>query len=225
MSVAEQVAIKGTRDGLLVTLGAGDLADLLFELADRLQRTASFFQGGRVTLGVGSRALSVGELQAISEVLTDADVRLQSVISTNQDTLRAARELGIKAATKTDRPAVRRSRGDELTESRRGLLVRRTLRSGQTIRNRGHVVIIGDVNPGAEVVAGGDVVVWGRLRGLVHAGAMGDDRAVVCALMLAPTQLRIGNHIARSPDEKKGTSYSPEIAQVQGTRIVVEAWR
>jgi len=223
--VAEQVAIKGTRDGLLITLGRGDLADLLFELADHLQRTASFFQGGRVTLAVGSRALSVAELQAISDVLADADVHLRAVVSTDQSTLQSAQALGIKTMTQTDRPVVRPSRERKTDESRRGLLVRRTLRSGQTIRNRGHVVVIGDVNPGGEIVAGGDVVVWGRLRGLVHAGAMGNDGAVVCALVLAPTQLRIGNHIARSPDDKVGTAYAPEIARVQGTRIVVEAWK
>ena len=225
MMVANEVTIKGMRDGLLITLGDGDLADLLFELADRLQRTASFFQGGRVTLAVGSRALSRSELQAINDVLVDAGVHLRAVVSTDQGTLQAARGLGIKTATKTDRPAVRPRRERAVDESRTGLLVRRTLRSGQTVRNRGHVVILGDVNPGAEVVAGGDVVVWGRLRGLVHAGAMGDDGAVVCALVLAPTQLRIGNHIARPPDDKRGTSYSPEVARVQGSQIVVEAWK
>jgi septum site-determining protein MinC len=105
------------------------------------------------------------------------------------------------------------------------LLVRRTLRSGQAIQHPGHVVVIGDVNPGAEVVAAGDVVVWGRLRGLVHAGAMGDDEALVCALRLTPTQLRIGNHIARPPDQERQDDRPPEMARVQGNRIVVEPWR
>jgi len=104
------------------------------------------------------------------------------------------------------------------------ILTRRTLRSGQAVRHVGHVVIIGDVNPGTEVIAGGSVVVWGRLRGLVHAGALGDDNAIVCALLLAPTQLRIGNHIARPPEGEGRRPKSPEMALVRDGRIVVEAW-
>ncbi|MBK7894707.1 MAG: septum site-determining protein MinC [Anaerolineaceae bacterium] len=85
-----------------------------------------------------------------------------------------------------------------------GLILKETLRSGRSIYHEGHVVVIGDVNPGAEIVASGDVIVWGRLRGLVHAGALGDETAVICALELTPTQLRIADQIAISPDEKRG---------------------
>jgi septum site-determining protein MinC len=85
------------------------------------------------------------------------------------------------------------------------------------------VVIIGDVNPGAEVVAGGDIVVWGKLRGKAHAGAAGDEDAVVCALQLAPNQIRIASLIARPP-ERGRTPKAAEIAHVQNGRIVVERW-
>ena len=90
----------------------------------------------------------------------------------------------------------------------------------------GHVVIIGDVNPGGEVVAGGDVVVWGRLRGLVHAGATGNPEAWVCALQLAPMQLRIADLFSRAPDaasERKRHAL-PEVARIRDGKIVVEAW-
>jgi septum site-determining protein MinC len=103
------------------------------------------------------------------------------------------------------------------------VMIRRTLRSGQTIRHPGHVVIMGDVNPGAEVVAGGNVVVWGRLRGVVHAGATGHQKAVVCALDLAPTQLRIGTQISTSP-ERKGKP-RPEMAYLKDERFVAESWK
>jgi septum site-determining protein MinC len=105
------------------------------------------------------------------------------------------------------------------------VLLRRTLRSGQAVHHDGHVVILGDVNPGAEVVASGDVLVWGRLRGLVHAGASGDETARVCALQLNPTQLRIGEHIARPPEENRRRSVIPEVARVVNGQIVVEAWQ
>jgi septum site-determining protein MinC len=84
------------------------------------------------------------------------------------------------------------------------------------------VIVIGDVNPGAEIVAEGDIVVWGRLRGMVHAGADGNDEAVVCALDLAPTQLRIADKIAIPPQERGEAK--PEIAVVRGNQVVAESW-
>ena len=219
------VTIKGTREGLLITLGGGEWEALLEELAERLERTATFFQGGWVTLQVGDLELPRERIQAIVELLAQHGIALESVFSTAAGTRQAAQALGFRTASKlrVDRPSRREPRVER--ESVGGLLVRRTLRSGQVIHHAGHVVVIGDVNPGAEVVAGGDVVVWGRLRGLVHAGAMGDDEALVCALSLAPTQLRIGNYIARPPDEEGWGNRPPEMARVQGGRIVVEPWR
>jgi septum site-determining protein MinC len=101
----------------------------------------------------------------------------------------------------------------------------RTLRSGQAVRYAGHVVVMGDVNPGAEIVAAGDVLVWGRLRGVVHAGASGNNNAIVSALQLTPTQLRIGTFIARAPDESPRPLRGPEVARVRDGRILIEAWK
>ena len=213
------VTIKGTRDGLLVTLGEGELGDLLAELGERLKRTASFFKGGRVSLQVGQRELSVAELEGIEALFSQNDISLQMVLSASPITRASARSLGLQTrAEPIAEPSPPRDAGQ-------GILIRRTLRSGQVIQYPGHVVIIGDVNPGAEVVAGGNVVVWGKLRGMVHAGAMGDDNAIICALSLAPTQLRIGNHIARPPEGGKRPSAIAEVAQVKEGKIVVEAWK
>ena len=71
-----------------------------------------------------------------------------------------------------------------------------TLRGGQALHHVGNLVVVGDVNPGAEVVATGDIVVFGRLTGVAHAGAQGDERARVYALELRPVQLRIASSIA-----------------------------
>jgi len=88
------------------------------------------------------------------------------------------------------------------------------------------VVILGDVNSGAEVIAGGDVIVWGRLRGIVHAGALGDSGRCVCALDLSPTQLRIGSHIARPPEGRRRSKQPrPERAFISDDQIVAERWR
>jgi septum site-determining protein MinC len=104
-----------------------------------------------------------------------------------------------------------------------GLIARRTLRSGQQLRHPGSIAVIGDVNPGAEIVAGGDIVVWGKLRGTAHAGAMGNESAVVCALELTPTQLRIAQYFARSPEGRR-RKYQPEVARIREGKIVAESW-
>jgi septum site-determining protein MinC len=82
--------------------------------------------------------------------------------------------------------------------------------------------VIGDVNPGAEIIAGGNIVVWGRVGGLVHAGASGDETAVVCGLDLHPTQLRIADQIAITP-QRKGKP-QPEMAKLIDGKVVAEIW-
>ena len=228
------VAIKGTREGLVITLGEGEMPALIAELRQRLASTASFFAGGQVALHVGSRVMDRNTLEEIGHLLAEHGITLRAVIGAAVETRQAARELGLeveKPSPPPPRPVSEPQHPDiEVWEPKReevlpgGIVVRRTLRSGQMIRYPGSVVVIGDVNPGAEIIAGGDVVVWGRLRGVVHAGAMGDDGAVVCALDLAPTQLRIGNYIARSPDEKRRRRPVPEMARVREGMIVAEAW-
>jgi septum site-determining protein MinC len=220
------VTIKGIREGLLVTLGGGDWNHLLAELEKRLNKTAAFFKGARVALQVGSRTLSTAEIEAVRDLLARNAITLWAVVSESPETQEAARQLELDTVLPSHAPEKAES-ADELSaefSDLPALLVRRTLRSGQALRHAGHVVLIGDVNPGAEVVAGGDVVVWGKLRGIVHAGAMGDESHVVCALELAPTQLRIGSLVTRSPDEKRRRRVRPEMAFVSRGQIVVEPW-
>ena len=97
---------------------------------------------------------------------------------------------------------------------------RGTLRGGQALANVGHIVVIGDVNPGAELVAGGDILVFGALRGVAHAGAQGDGSARVYALALTPTQLRIATTIAAGSDERASSPVAEE-AYLDGDRIVI----
>ena len=108
---------------------------------------------------------------------------------------------------------------------RAGLFVRRTLRSGQSIQHDGDICIIGDVNPGAEVVSSGDVVVWGSLRGTVHAGAGGDAEALICALHLRPPSCASATCAGAAPKPARpGGQPGPEMARVAEGRIVVEPW-
>ena len=96
---------------------------------------------------------------------------------------------------------------------------RGTLRGGQTLQQLGSIVVVGDVNPGAELVATGDILVFGALRGTAHAGAQGDARARVYALELIPTQLRIATCIAADDGTRRAPG--PEVAFIRGDRIAI----
>jgi len=102
-------------------------------------------------------------------------------------------------------------------------IVYATLRSGQRIDSEHTVVVVGDVNPGAEVVSGGDVIVLGSLRGIAHAGAYDETGGgrTIFALCLQPTQLRIGSTLSRGSAEGGKV---PEIAKIEGNMIVVESF-
>ncbi len=176
-----------------------------------------------MALRVGDRPLSAEQLESIGTILEELGVTLWAVEGEHPTTQAAAQELGLETDLHpTARPSP--SGSEHIPrEEMAGIVELRTLRSGQAIRYPGHVTLIGDVNPGAEIVAGGDIIVWGKLRGIAHAGAMGNDRAIICALELAPSQIRIGSHIARPPERGRPPKV-PEIATVQQDRIVVESW-
>jgi septum site-determining protein MinC len=219
----ESVTIKGTSDGLVITLSEGPLHVVLSQMKTQLSSRASFFLGGRVALRVGDRALSEDQLQEIGNDLQSMGMSLWAVEAEHPATLTAARQLGLETHLRPGESVPVPTPEQISREEMVGIVVRGTLRSGQTIHHAGHVTVIGDVNPGAEVVAGGDIIVWGKLRGIAHAGAMGDDGALVCALQLAPSQIRIGSHIARPPDRGRPPKVA-EIATIQDDSIVVERW-
>ena len=229
------ISVKGLRDGVLITLAKGELAAQLTELAELIDNRKTFFQGGQVAVQVGARCLERDELVGLCRVFGQRGVALSALLSSDPRTCATADELGLRTRLASPPDVVQEpspSPGGSAAalptdgSERQGVLVERTLRSGQSIHCAGHVVILGDVNPGAEVIAGGDVIVWGRLRGIVHAGAMGDPARCVCALDLSPTQLRIGGHIARPPDERRRRKGPrPERAFVSDDQIVAEGWR
>ncbi len=113
---------------------------------------------------------------------------------------------------------------DDLTDENT-ILVQRTLRSGQIVRYDGNIVVLGDVNPGAEISATGNIIVMGALRGVVHAGAGGDENAIVLAFRLQPTQLRISNHITRPPDNEAIETDHPEMARIRDGVVTIEIFQ
>ncbi|OGO06642.1 MAG: septum site-determining protein MinC [Chloroflexi bacterium RBG_13_56_8] len=230
--MTNNISIKGTREGLTITLGQGELDPILEELGQRLQTQGAFFRQGQVALQVDNREMAEKEIGHVRELLVAHEMLLRTVITTNIITQRSADALGLRLAepprpkeTAAPHPQIETTT-PRSSDQQRGVLVHHMVRSGQVIRHTGHIIVIGDVNTGAEIIAGGDVVIWGRLRGIVHAGSSGNREAVVCALDLSPLQLRIGDLIARPDEDDDDQSRTPwpEIAHVQNDAIVVEPW-
>jgi septum site-determining protein MinC len=223
----QTVAIKGMKDGLLIALSTSEEWQLITsELAARIDGQSSFFAGARITVDVGSRPVPKHELGSLKALLERRGLMLWAVLSDSDTTIDAAQALDLKTSTANTVPGRESSDGSEFSSEEDGtvgLMIRRTLRSGRIVHSTGHVVVYGDVNPGAEIIAAGDVIVWGKLRGNVHAGAEGNENAVVCALDMTPTQMRIASYITTSPPDKRRKP-KPEVASIRNRQIVVEAW-
>lgn len=107
------------------------------------------------------------------------------------------------------------------------LYLQQTLRSGQTMSYDGNIVLIGDANPGSEIIAKGDITVWGILGGIAHAGARGNDWAKIRALKMNAIQLRISGFYARRPDSmnipfiQRSNEFTPEEARVNNKEIAI----
>lgn len=216
------IQIKGLRDGLLVSLDDAPWDEQLAALTSQIDAQPSFFQGARLALDVASQILRVNDLVSLRDQLSERGIFLWAVISESPTTEQASQLLGL--ATRISKPRPEESRQfavDDLGEET-ALFLDRTLRSGTRIEFAGHVVVMGDVNPGAEIVAEGNVVVWGRLRGMVHAGAKGDRDAVICALDFSPTQLRIADEaslVAQSHTQK------PQVIRINSSgSLQAEDW-
>lgn len=223
----QTVAIKGVKDGLLISLSpTEEWQGIISDLAARIDQQSSFFAGARITVEVGERPVPKHELGSLKALLERRGLTLWAVLSDSATTLDAAQALDLKTSTANPVPGRETSEGTEVNpeeDGSPGVMIKRTLRSGRTVHSTGHVVVYGDVNPGAQIIAAGDVIVWGKLRGIVHAGAEGDESAVVCALDMTPTQLRIAGYITTSPPDNRRKP-KPEIASVRGGQIVVETW-
>lgn len=222
-----QIQIKGIKDGLLVTLGEGDWPELEAMFLAHVEEQAAFFQGARVALDVGNHILRAAEMGALRDRLSGHGISLWAVLSNSPVTEQTAQVLGLATRISAPRPERSIRSQDTNLAGESAIFVQRTLRSGFKVSHNGHVIIMGDVNPGAEVIAGGNVIVWGRLRGTVHAGADGDENALVCALDLDPTQIRIAGLTYSVPPRRIGlgrAKIGPELARIKNGQVVTEVW-
>ncbi|UKO99184.1 septum site-determining protein MinC [Nostoc sp. UHCC 0870] len=167
------------------------------------------------------RLLDTRQLQQLAETFSEVQLQLKSVATSRRQTAIAAvtsgysvEQLQPETILSSEPKATAKPQAD-------ALYLEMTIRSGMEIRHPGTVILLGDINPGGMVLADGDIIVWGRLRGVAHAGASGNNECLIMALHMEPTQLRIADAVARSP-EKLPTQFFPEVAHItsRGIRIV-----
>lgn len=207
-----EVMAGGLNSELVIDLSAfSSLEDMKTELERSLAIVEKYGDENQVCIDTGSKRLTERQLRELEYILGEHGLQLKEL----RNSQTADREVVSKFPGAN--PAA-----NDLLEPGETMLIYRHLRSGQKFFTRGNIVILGDINPGAEVIAGGNILVMGALRGMAHAGALGDENSVVAAFRLNPTQLRIANHITRPPDGEKIVVNNPELARIRAGKVVIE---
>jgi len=210
----QTVVIKSNKYGITLVMDRNiSFENLLKDIAERFRTTSDFFQDARMALAFEGRSLNREEqLEVIRVIQENSSLEILCVLE--QDELK---ESFMKQAVE----GRQRER-----DSNNGRFYKGTLRSGQVLESETSIIILGDVNPGATIVSKGNVVVLGSLKGIIYAGAAGNEDSFVAALNMAPMQIRIADVIARSADGPlytKGNMTGPMIAYAENGNIYMEA--
>ncbi len=174
----------------------------------------------QVHLQAGDRLLDMRQLQEISDILQKHSLVLHHLTTTRRQTAINGASMGLSVEQGTFMHSLLGQTVNAPNPMADPLYVKATLRSGSEIRHSGSIMVFGDVHAGAELIADGDIIVWGKLRGMAHAGAKGNPLALVMALHLEATQIRIAEFVARV--DTPTTYFCPEVAFVntQGTPTI-----
>ncbi len=178
--------------------------EIILELTKKLKELKKMYQDEKTPIRVTGKILKNKELEEIKELIKN-----QIDVEINFDT---PTTLGLHSITRSYKKDV----GTSETIFHKG-----SLRSGQKIEVEGSIVVIGDVNAGAEVIAADNIIVIGTLRGLAHAGAKGNKEAIIAASTLDVVQLRISN-IVMEIDKKEENVYEHAYIYADGDKIVIE---
>lgn len=223
-----QVRLKSEGDKVLIILPPAESNNTVTnwsEIWESLQsrinsQEKSWSDRTDVHLIVKDRLLDTRQLQMIEETLTQVDLQLKKVITSRRQTAVASVMAGYSVEQELPDLLTPETEDISINNVIEPLYYQNTVRSGVEVRHPGTIIIMGDVNPGGIITAEGDILIWGRLRGLAHAGAKGNRKCRIMALKMQPTQLRIAEAIARPP-ETILEHYEPEIAYISqdGIRI------
>lgn len=201
----DRIIIKGNKDGLNAVINMdkfNSFDDMLEALIEKLSRGKRFYKDSTLKVTTDLKRINEKEAARLKDVLLK-DFSIKDCLFEELEEKSAKVFTGVyEGKTK---------------------FVRKTIRGGQRIDYAGNLVIVGDVNPGSEIHAAGNVIVLGHLKGYVHAGMGGNDKAIVAAFSLQPEILQIGELVTRSPEDNLRPQF-PEVAKIKDGSIVVEPY-
>ena len=202
------VLIKGNKEGISATIDIekfSNFEEMLKILIKKLSKGKHFYKGTTLILNVNLSLINKNDIQRLKETLLN-EIELNEIIfeQLEEESNKQTRIFNGVYEGKTK-------------------FIRRTVRSGQCLNYPGNIVIIGDVNSGAEVHAAGNIIVLGSLKGSVNAGNTGNRKSIIAAFLLEPEILKIADVITISPDGLEKPKY-PEIAKVKDGIIIVEPY-
>lgn len=208
----DSIVIKGNKYGLTLFINDNvEFDKVKEELLTKLNASTKFFNEGNIALAFEGKELDILQKQELVELINDNSNLNIVCIMENDDSTNEAFKLAIDKSM---------SPSEDLNV---GSFHKGTLRSGQLLESDTSIIVIGDVNPGANIVAKGNIVILGSLKGNAYAGANGDENCFVAALKMSPMQIRIADTIARCPDnQEKSKDLEPKIAFLSDNNICIE---
>ncbi|MEA5002361.1 MAG: septum site-determining protein MinC [Christensenella sp.] len=225
------VTIKGKEDGLEIYLDEKSTYPVLREeLMVKLKKNKEFFRDSDTKVVIRGKQISDAQCKEIKRVFA-MDFGIRDVLFGDEADMMREAELKIErpAPSHGKAKSVARPKDEYLDEvdlvsnsyfDAQSIFINNTIRSGQRIECEGDIVVIGGVNPGAEVIAGGSIAVFGRLSGLAHAGCSGRTDVCVAALNMCPKQLRLSGRVVTFPNEREDVE-DAEIAELKDGKVVI----
>ncbi len=218
----EIVKLKGSRHGLQLIFSPNvDFESIREDIQRKLEEGSNFFRRGTV-IQVAPGALSEANAGVLRKLFHQHGV-LFRVEDPAEEPPRPAPKKAAPPPQPEERPPEPAPVPNVIPveEEKKMLVINRTVRGGQEIQTQGSVMICGNVNPGAQIIAGGSIDIRGTCKGMVHAGAYGDATAFVVADRLMPTQIRIADRIAQPPEQMETPTVAERASIVDG-KIVIE---
>lgn len=243
------IGIKQNKKGTFLDLSKEDLrAQNFFQEFHGFTKEASGFLSGSAVHVILPDDVDINQIggdsrEIINQVKTQLNhnnISIKALLKSNNETIEVAKQEAPRIKMQEEKHEERATENREVVDTSslpETLYVEANLRSGQLIRYPGNVFVLGDVNPSAEIIAAGDIIIWGTLRGVAHAGADGDKEAKIIAMKIEAGQIRIANRILeikksqnKKPSlgilgsPKKATNVIPELAKIKNNEIIISRY-
>ena len=196
------IKISQTIDEIILNVNVtADVDKVYEELKNKIIKLKEFYKSAKIPIRITGKLFTDNEIEKLREIINN-EIDVEVNFDSPSDLL------GLHAIKKTFETET------DISETK---FIKTSIRSGQIEEYSGSIVIMGDVNPGGQVIAGGNIAIVGALRGLAHAGAGGNTKALITANYIDVTQVRIAN-LVKEIEER--TEKCP-VCKIDGMKIIV----